>query len=162
MTPDRFEFVTPLDEPTIEFRRFFKAPPSLIFQMFTNPEHVRQWWGPRILDLVTCDIDLRVGGTYTFTLRTPDGQNFTMNGVYQEITAPHRLASIFTLDVAPDNEVTESFTFEEVDGGTLLHGIDRHHSIEARNQQTENGMMEAGLADQYLRLAELLQSLPAR
>jgi len=162
MTPDRFEFATPPDEPIIEFRRFFQAPPSLIFQLFTNPEHVRQWWGPRMLELVTCDIDLRVGGTYTFVLRAPDGQEFAMNGIYQEITAPHRLASTFTLDVAPDNEIAESFTFEEVSGGTLLHGIDRHRSIEARNQQAENGMMEAGLSDQYLRLAELLQSLPAR
>lgn len=162
MTPDRFEFVTPPDEPIIAFRRFFQAPPSLIFQLFTDPEHVRQWWGPRMLELVTCDIDLRVGGTYTFVLRAPDGQEFAMNGIYQEITAPHRLASTFTLDVAPDNEIAETFTFEEVDGGTLLHGIDRHHSIEARNQQAENGMMEAGLSDQYLRLAELLQSLPAR
>ena len=161
MTPDTFAFATPPDEPVIEFRRFFKAPPSLIFQMFSDSDHVRQWWGPRVLELVTCDIDLRVGGSYTFVLRAPDGQQFAMYGTYQEITAPHRLASTFTLDVAPDNEIAQSFTFEEVDGGTLLHGIDRHHSIEARNQQTENGMMEAGLADQYLRLAELVESLPA-
>src|SRR5215475_5243882 len=45
-------------------RRLIKAPPQLVFRMYTEPEHLRRWWGPRHFDLVVCEVDLRVVGTY--------------------------------------------------------------------------------------------------
>jgi uncharacterized protein YndB with AHSA1/START domain len=157
MTSEALQFNAPTDEPTVEFDQFFSAPPSLVFQMFTEAEHLVYWWGPSVFELVTCEIDLRVGGAYRYVLRSPDGQRFSMDGVYQEVDAPHRLVSTFVLDTAPQNEVVESLSFEAVDTGTWLVGVNRHQSLEARDHQAAGGLMEAGLADQYLRLAALLE-----
>jgi len=62
MTTTGIELSVPTDEPVIRYRRFVKAPPELMFAMWTEPEHLRNWWGPRELELVLCEVDLRVGG----------------------------------------------------------------------------------------------------
>lgn len=106
MIPRALEFTTPPDEPVIRFRRFFKAPPALVFETWTDPGHRRDWWGPRMLELVVCEVDL--GGSYRYVLRAPDGQERGLHGEYREIDTPHRLASTFVLEVAPGNEAVET------------------------------------------------------
>lgn len=75
MTPNRhgsavFEFPSELE---IVTTREFDAPIALVFDVFTNPEHVRHWFAP-FADVVTeCSIDLRVGGSYHILSVTPDG-----------------------------------------------------------------------------------------
>ena len=46
------EIEIPRDEPVVIVRRLIKAPPQPVFRMYTEPEHLRRWWGPRHLDLV--------------------------------------------------------------------------------------------------------------
>ncbi len=158
-TASEFEFTTPVDEPIIQFRRFFRAPPALVFEVWTNPEHLRKWWGPRVLELIVCEVDLNVGGRYRYVLRTPDGQEFTQLGEYREIDPPQRLVSTYALDVAPEDQTTETVLFSAVDGGTLVTSTSVHRSIAARDRQIAGGMMEVGLADQFSRLDDLLEEL---
>ncbi|HVC38492.1 MAG TPA: SRPBCC family protein [Candidatus Dormibacteraeota bacterium] len=153
-------FTTPADQPSISYRRLFKAEPELVFAAWTRPEHLRRWWGPRMFELVVCEVDLRVGGRYRFVLRSPDGQEYTCAGEYREIEAPHRLVTTVTLDPRPENESIETVTFAAVEGGTLVRATSVHGSIAARDAQSQDGMMESGLTDHYLRLDDLLPSLP--
>lgn len=156
----KLEFSTPSDEPTIQFRRFFRAPPARVFEVWTSPVHLRNWWGPRVLELTICEVDLHVGGKYRYVLRTPDGQEFTQLGEYGEIDPPNRLVSTYALDVAPEHQTTETVIFSAVDGGTLVTSTSVHLSIEARDRQIAGGMMEAGLTDQFFRLDDLLAAIP--
>ena len=71
--------------------RVFDAPRRLVFEAWTKPEHVRRWYGCAAVTLEVCEIDLRVGGAYRYTLRGPDGVTHTMQGVYREIAPPGRL-----------------------------------------------------------------------
>lgn len=57
------------EEPVVCFRRFVDARPSLAFAVWTEPEHLRHWWGPRGFVLVVCESDLRVGGRYRYVQR---------------------------------------------------------------------------------------------
>lgn len=147
--------MTPADQPVFQFRRFFKAPPALVFQAWTDPEFLRNWWGPRHLEIVSCDVDLRVGGGYRIVHRAPDGQQFAFHGEYREIDPPNRLSSTFVFEGAPDYVAIETATFEQVDGGTLVNGTTLYQTIEARDMHVSSGM-ESGMIESYDRLDELL------
>lgn len=152
------EIEIPPDEPVIAFRRVVEAPRDLVFRMYTEPEHLRHWWGPRHLDLVVCEIDLRVGGNYRFVQRAPDGQEFAFHGEYRVIERPSRLVKSFVYEGAPDNEAVDTFTFEPAGEATLISCRTVHSSIAARDAHVASGA-PAGLTASYQRLGELLASL---
>jgi uncharacterized protein YndB with AHSA1/START domain len=152
------EIEIPPNEPVVIFRRQIKAPPQLVFRMYTEPEHLRRWWGPRHLELVVCEIDLRVGGRYRFVHRAPSGQEFAFYGEYRVIEPPHRLVQSFVYEGTPDNEAVDTFTFDPVAGGTLIACRTVHSSIAARDAHVAYGM-EEGLIESYRRLADLTASL---
>jgi uncharacterized protein YndB with AHSA1/START domain len=152
------EIEIPRDEPVVIFRRVVKAPPELVFRVYTEPEHLRRWWGPRHLVLVVCEIDLRVGGRYRLVHRAPDGQEFGFHGEYRLIERPHRLVKSFVYEGTPDNEAVDTFTFEPVDEGTLVGCRTVHSSIAARDAHVASGM-EDGLTAGYQRLDQLTASL---
>lgn len=152
------EIEIPHDEPVVIVRRLIKAPPDLVFRMYTEPEHLRRWFGPRHLDLVVCDIDLRVGGRYRLVHRAPDGQEFGFSGEYRVIEPPHRLVKSFVYEGTPDNVAVDTYTFEQVDEGTLIVGRTVHTSIAARDAHVSYGM-EDGLTAAHQRLDDLAASL---
>ena len=90
-----FACTTPSDT-EIQLTRLFDAPPDLVFEAMTKPEHVARWWG--ILDdgysVPVCEIDLRVGGRWRFVGRGPQGDFPAFYGVYKQIEAPRLL--VFT------------------------------------------------------------------
>jgi uncharacterized protein YndB with AHSA1/START domain len=74
---------------TIRFERRVDAAPARVFEAWTKPEQVTVWWDPDGEPLLTCEIDLRVGGSFSFVNRGHSDMPFS--GVYQEITPPTRL-----------------------------------------------------------------------
>jgi uncharacterized protein YndB with AHSA1/START domain len=151
------EIVATPGQPTIVMRRSFKAPRRIVYQAFTRPEHLRRWWGPRELELVVCEIDLRVGGAYRFVQRAPDGQEFAFRGVYRELRPPERIVSTFVFEMMPDHEAVTTVVLEEANGVTTLTSTVVHDSVEARDAHF--AAMEPGAIDTYERLAELLASM---
>jgi uncharacterized protein YndB with AHSA1/START domain len=71
--------------------RIFDAPRELVWKAWTDPEHVKRWWGPKDFTAPVCKIDLREGGKYLYCMRSPEGQNYWSTGVYREIVAPERI-----------------------------------------------------------------------
>jgi uncharacterized protein YndB with AHSA1/START domain len=157
-TTDSLEILIPEGEPTLEVRRFIKASPALLFEVWTKAEHVRRWWGPERLTTIECEIDLRVGGQWRCVHQAPDGQTFAFSGEYLEIDPPHRFTRTWIWDGMPDQAAIESVHFEAVDGGTMVHGFTTHPSVQARDQHVANGM-EDGMRDTFRLLADLVASL---
>jgi uncharacterized protein YndB with AHSA1/START domain len=145
----------PPDEPVIEFRRLVRAPVEVVFRLYTEPEHLRRWWGPRHLELVTCEVDLQVGGYYRFVQRAPDGQEFGFHGIFLEIEPPYRLVKSFVYEGRPDNEAVDTFAFEPVGEDTRIRCRTVHSSLAARDAHAESGA-SGGLQDSYERQAEHL------
>jgi uncharacterized protein YndB with AHSA1/START domain len=79
------------DERTIVISREFDAPRELVFEAWTDPRHLAQWWGPRGYGNAGCEMDLRVGGTFRVLLRGPDGAIAPCKGVFREIVPPERI-----------------------------------------------------------------------
>jgi uncharacterized protein YndB with AHSA1/START domain len=75
----------------VVMERIFDAPPDLVWQAWTDPEHLKRWWGPQSFTAPVAQIDLRVGGKYLFCMQDPDGNQFWSTGTYKEIVPGERL-----------------------------------------------------------------------
>jgi uncharacterized protein YndB with AHSA1/START domain len=126
-----------------------------VFRVFTEPERLRNWWGPRVLQNVVCEVDLRVGGGYRIVQRAPDRQEFAFRGEYRELDPPRRVVSTFVFEGAPDHQAVETLVLEEADGGTMIHVETRHDSLASRDAHVASGM-EVGLRESHERLDDLL------
>lgn len=71
--------------------RVFNAPRELVWKAWSDPNHLMQWWGPKLFTSPTCKIDFRVGGKYLFCMRSADGQDFWSTGEYREIVHHRRI-----------------------------------------------------------------------
>ena len=103
--------------------RIFDAPPRLVFKVWTEPEHLVHWWGPKGFTLPTCTMDFRPGGAYRFCMRSPEGVDHWVQGVYREIVEPERLVFTYAWeDVGgtPGHETLVTVTFAEDGGKTRL------------------------------------------
>jgi uncharacterized protein YndB with AHSA1/START domain len=75
-------------------KRIIDAPVELVWKAWTDPEHVKRWWGPKYYSSPSCKIDLRVGGKFIFCMRAPadqGGQDMYTSGLYKEIVPLKRL-----------------------------------------------------------------------
>lgn len=126
---------TPTATRVLEITRMFDAPRELVWQAWTDPQHLMRWWGPEHFTSPACQIDLRVGGKYLFCMQAPDGQKFWSTGVYQELAAPERMVYTDSFADEQGNAVSASYygmgddipftmqvtiTFEEVAGQTKM------------------------------------------
>lgn len=76
----------------IVFTRVFNAPRDLVWKMWTEPQHLTHWWGPKYFTTPVCRVDLRPGGKWHHAMRDPDGNAYWSLGIYREIVPPERLA----------------------------------------------------------------------
>jgi uncharacterized protein YndB with AHSA1/START domain len=81
-------------EREIVITRILDAPRKLVFEAWTHPRHLVQWWGPAGFTNPVCEMDVRPGGTWYIVMRGPDGSEYPGGGVYREIVPPERL--VFT------------------------------------------------------------------
>jgi uncharacterized protein YndB with AHSA1/START domain len=102
-------------------RRSFEAPASVVFALWSEPEHMRRWMGPNGFDCPEIEIDFRVGGAYRAMIKsTEHGENW-FGGVYREIARDKRLVFTFIWDNGPSAgvETLVTITFDERDGKTV-------------------------------------------
>ena len=110
-------------ESTVTMTRTIDAPREDVFEVWTTAEHLASWWGPAGYSLPVCQLDFRRGGAFRYRMRSPDGADDWLHGVFQEIRAPERLVFTFAWGDAsgarePSTLVT--VTFEDVAGKTKL------------------------------------------
>ena len=113
--------------------RIFDAPRKQIWNAWTEPELLKQWWGPKGFTCPFSQIDLRVGGSYLACMRSPEGQDFWSTGIYREIIENDRIVCTDAFSDPEGNQVLPSYygmegewasellvtiTFETSDTGT--------------------------------------------
>ena len=138
--------------------RTFNAPAHIVFEAWTEPELIKRWWVPRSIgvSLLSCEMDVRVGGAYRFEFGHDGSEPMAFFGTYIEVIPDSRL--VWTNDESDDGAVT-TVTFEEEGGRTLLVLHERYPSKEALDA---GAGMEDGLPEQFEQLDELLVTLSAR
>ena len=102
--------------------RAFDAPASLLFALWSEPEHMRRWMGPADFTCPKAEIDFRVGGAYRVMIASPEHGENRFGGVYREIEQDRRLVFTFAWDndgPSAGVETLVTITFEERDGKTV-------------------------------------------
>jgi uncharacterized protein YndB with AHSA1/START domain len=137
--------------------RTFDAPARIVFQAWTTPELMKRWWVPKSMgmELLSCEQDVRVGGTYRLVFRHGEAGEMAFHGKYLEVVPPSRL--VWTNDESADSSVT-TVTFEEQGGKTLLVMSERYPSKEAF--EANAGAADA-MSETFGQLDELLATLVA-
>jgi uncharacterized protein YndB with AHSA1/START domain len=146
----------------VEFRlsRAFDAPRMLVFRAFTEPKHLKQWFGC-MSNLTKCDVELAVDGGYRYTMGAANGMPpGTIFGVYREIVVAERLVYtqgfVTTGFLTPNALVTT--TFDEQDGRTTLTSMVWHNSKADRDMHLQSGV-EHGAAKTFDQLEAHIRTM---
>jgi uncharacterized protein YndB with AHSA1/START domain len=100
--------------PRLEMSRVFDAPRSLVFEAWTQAEHVSRWFAPRPLTIPRCEVDFRPGGAFRLAMRMPDGVEFPMDATFGEIVDGEKI--VFRGVIHGGNAVETTVTFADVPG----------------------------------------------
>ncbi len=155
---DSFVVSTP-SETEIAMTRLFSAPPQLVFDAMTQPEHIRQWWG-RLgegYSVPVCEVDLRVGGTWRFVNRHPRGEA-AFHGEYREIDAPSYVVFTEIFEEFPDTVSVVTSNLDAEGNKTRLTVTVAYPSRDVRDMVIGTGMAR-GAGISYDRLEDLVATL---
>lgn len=100
----------------IVLTRLYPAPRELVWQVWTEPQHLIHWWGPDGFSLTIHEMDVRPGGVWHFHMHGPDGTDYLNHVVYVEVTKPSRLV----YDHGPTPKFQTTITFVEQEDKTLV------------------------------------------
>jgi len=121
---------------TISLTRVFAASPASVFDAWTNPKHLKNWW--KIDEgwaVNIADLDLRNGGTFRLGLRAQDtGDTHVVSGTYYEVVPPRKLVFSFVVEGEEQSEIEERVTVEFSD----LHGDTKVDLTHARIRKGES------------------------
>jgi uncharacterized protein YndB with AHSA1/START domain len=119
------EFVAPAADREIVITRVLHAPRELVWQAWTDPQHVAHWWGPRGFTTTIKRMDFRVGGAWEHVMRGPDGTNYPNKSIFKEIVPLERITYSHGggREEGPGATFVATWTFETVEGNkTRLTG----------------------------------------
>jgi uncharacterized protein YndB with AHSA1/START domain len=138
--------------------RTFNGPARIVFEAWTKPELLKRWWIPKSTGMVllSCEADVRVGGSYRFEIGQKASKPMAFFGRYLEVVPHARL--VWTNAESDDGAVT-TVTFEEKGGKTLLVLHELYPSREALDRAIAG--MEGGMSESFAQLDELLVTLGA-
>jgi uncharacterized protein YndB with AHSA1/START domain len=150
----RATITTPTDR-EIYIERVFDAPRDRVFAVYTDPQLIPEWWGPRGGTTIVDTMDVRAGGGYRFVMRGADGSETAFRGTYREVSPPERIVQTFEWEGMPGHVSVETAVFEDLGEQTKVTTTSIFHTTEERDGMLDSGM-ETGLNETYERLDEVL------
>ena len=158
----------PAADPKLDLvlERVIDVPRRLVWEAWTKPEHLKEWFCPRPWGVSECEIDVRPGGIFSTTMRSPDGKEFPNVGCYLEVVPLERL--VFTSVLLPgyrpappgDLPFTAIITMEDHGTGTRYVATALHRDEAGREKHKAMGFFEGwGAAlDQLVALVKTMQA----
>jgi uncharacterized protein YndB with AHSA1/START domain len=123
----------------------FDAPLEQVFEMLTDPTALARWWGPQGFTTPEIRLDLRVGGSYRFTMQPPDGEAFHLSGDFREVHPPDRLSFTFRWEEPDpdDRETVVSLSLASVGGATTVTLSQGEFATEGRLELHRKGWADS-------------------
>lgn len=126
--------------------RLLNAPRELVWKAWTQPEHVKHWWGPNGFTNTIHEMEVKPGGVWRFMMHGPDGMDFPNKIVFSEVLVNERL--VYTHSSEDDNDpnrFSTTVTFEKQGDKTFLTMRAVFATAEERDKVIkEYGAMEGG------------------
>lgn len=133
----------PINDRELILTRIIDAPREKIFQAWTDPELLKQWFAPLPWTTPHAETDVRPGGMSLIVMRGPDGKDFPNSGVYLEVIENERLVftDAYTKAWEPSEKpfMTVILTFENQNGKTKYTARVRHWSVADREMHETMG-----------------------
>ena len=154
----------PIKEVVLE--KVYDASPETVWQAWTNPEQLKQWWGPQNVTIPECEVDLKVGGKFYIVMEAGEamgpykGTKWPMEAEYTEIVPSSKLsykALAWTEGMKEDTTIdqTTDVTFEEQDGKTKVTVKAAIYKTGPKAGMTAEGMKQ-GFTQQLDKLTDFL------
>ncbi len=109
----------------LRVRKTFHVPLTLLWEVWTNPEHLVNWWGPKGFNTIIHEMDFREGGEWKLTLHGPDGTDFANRSSFKEIVPlkkivfehfnPHFFTTVLFEAKGSETEIDWSLLFDTVE-----------------------------------------------
>jgi uncharacterized protein YndB with AHSA1/START domain len=135
----------PATDPELDLvlERVVDVPPALVWRAWTEPERLKRWFTPKPWQTVECEIDLRPGGIFRTTMRSPEGEDTPHVGCYLEVVPNRRLVWTDALlpGYRPSGEpfMTAVIELEPHGAGTRYTAIAMHGDAATRERHEEMG-----------------------
>ncbi|WP_299531582.1 SRPBCC domain-containing protein [Ulvibacterium sp.] len=120
---------------TLTIERTFQAPLSLVWQAWTEQEHIAHWWGPKGMKTEVIEHNFEVGGRWKYSMQMPDGSTFITEGVYLEIIEFEKIVT--SADFKPMTENVELHILFKENGDTTNFTFHVLHETEEYCKQQE-------------------------
>ena len=135
--------------------REFDAPRAMVFEAFTDPKHLAQWWGPNGFSTTTSSFDMRPGGVWRFVMHGPDGRDYQNRITFEVVQPPERLVYRHGggEDVEPV-QFRQTIVFEDLGGRTRITWRGEFPSAAERNRVIKEYGADKGLAETLARLGD--------
>lgn len=159
-----FDFSVNKETSTINIKREFNANIELVWDTWTKPELLEQWWAPKPYHIETKILDLRIGGIWLYAMVSPKDEKMWCKGDYKAVETNKLLS---WLDAFCDENGNENTTkprslwtniFTEENGITTVTATLKHDKPEDIEQMIEMGFKE-GLTMALGNLDELLSTI---
>lgn len=152
----------PESEREVTITRVYDAPARLLFEAYSKPEHIKQWFGPKDWPVTLCEMDFRVGGKFRFAMTGPSGrQNTPFGGEYREIIPNRRIVYDNGFETKGSGRMLVTVTFDETDGKTTLTIHTVFESVAMRNSHVSRGF-EQGTNSGLDQLGDLVAAMAAQ
>lgn len=147
--------MTEAKDRTLTLERTFNAPIQLVWDAWTQPEHITQWWGPKGMETKVIEHDFRVGGQWKYSMTMPDGNEFITDGVYSAIEELRKIIS--SANFKPMTEGVEIQALFEEDGDKTKFTFNVVHPTEEYCKQQEKMGFYNGWGSTFERLNAFLE-----
>ncbi|MCB0665194.1 MAG: SRPBCC domain-containing protein [Saprospiraceae bacterium] len=145
-----------LEKRTLTIERILPAPIDLVWEAWTRPEHIANWWGPPGMKLDIIEHEFKVGGKWKYSMTMPDGKEFVTEGIYSDIVKNEKIIS--SADFRPMTTGVEIQAFFKGDGNQTHFTFNVVHSTEEYCRQQEKMGFYNGWGSVFDRLVELLEN----
>jgi uncharacterized protein YndB with AHSA1/START domain len=111
-----------LTKPSLTLKRRIKASPAQVFEAWTDPKKLVQWFGPSdcVPGSARAEMEVRNGGRYRVSFKTADGERHEVGGVYREVVPNSRLVFTWAWHTTPERESLVTVTVAKDGDGTML------------------------------------------
>ena len=150
--------VTLPSDTEILITREFDAPRHLVYRAYTEPELVKRWWTGDRGEVVSIEMDVRVGGAWRYVMTANAGFEVAFHGEFTEVVPNERLGRTEIFEGAPDAPALSTLTLTDLDGRTRLEILVRHQTKDNRDMHLNSGM-EDGLQEALDHLEQVAISL---
>ncbi|MEO8713444.1 MAG: SRPBCC domain-containing protein [Acetobacteraceae bacterium] len=107
-------------KPSLTLRRRLNARPAKVYAAWTEPGLMMRWWGPARAETLRAESDARVGGRFRVVMRTSDGEEHDVSGVYREVVANEKLVFTWAWRSTPERESLVTVALRPDGDGTVL------------------------------------------